>query len=461
MAAGKIFDDDEYIAIYLFWVENGRDRMNSVGWGVAMIRRILCLLVCLLLPGAWGAASGLAVEGELASAAFWSHQAAGDKVLLDAAGVRDLNQWLQQNNRCLCNLRAYPAQVPAERLRAELSEGVPEWGSYYHGGQALSWAEYAQALANRGLDRVQPVTAVRYAVTVQRANLRLLPVAAGWFSSPEDVHYDDLQATAVDPSEALLVLQESSDGAFLFVQMRNYRGWIARDAIAFTDRDTWLQYVDMKDFLVVTANRYEAGGQLYQLGSRMRLKGRNDAGWQVVLPQRDARGRLAAVETVVPVSESVHQGYLAFTRNHLVQSAFRCLGDVYGWGGLEDSVDCSSFVADVYRTVGIELPRDADQQEQAFSQRLQLAGMDSRERLEALLTKAQPGDLLFRDGHVMLYLGQSAGEPYIIHSASSYYEPSDGGWAKVYIRRVVVSGVYFLNRRGMTNLDVLTSIGRL
>ena len=158
---------------------------------------------------------------------------------------------------------------------------------------------------------------------------------------------------------------------------------------------------------------------------------------------------------------SLHAGYLPYTRNNVLRSAFKLLGDVYGWGGADDSVDCSALTMDAYRTVGIELPRNASQQEKAALHSVSLKGMDVNERSRALFS-AKPGDILFRRGHVMLYLGRNAaGEPRILHSASSYYDYANGRLQKQYIRQVLVSDLFFLNRAGDTNLSVLTSIGSL
>ena len=80
------------------------------------------------------------------------------------------------------------------------------------------------------------------------------------------------------------------------------------------------------------------------------------------------------------------------------------------------------------------------------------------EQRRARLGEMPPGTLLFRPGHVMLYLGMDrAGEPLVIHDISSYYE--DG--TKRYIRRVVVSHLNFLNARGTAALDTLTHIGQV
>ena len=67
-----------------------------------------------------------------------------------------------------------------------------------------------------------------------------------------------------------------------------------------------------------------------------------------------------------------------------------------------------------------------------------------------------PGALLFRPGHVMLYLGRDMGDtPLVIHDISSYYEDGE----KKYIRQVVVSTLAFQNESGTAAIDTLTAIG--
>ena len=87
---------------------------------------------------------------------------------------------------------------------------------------------------------------VRYGVATRRGNLRLTPVP------PDGSHYDEQQATAVDPCEPLLVYEDSDDGRFSHVVMRNYEGWLSKRAFALTNRATWMQFAAPKDFAVVT-----------------------------------------------------------------------------------------------------------------------------------------------------------------------------------------------------------------
>lgn len=443
---------------------------------------------------------------------FWC-DAAGDRLLGTAEDVARLNEELHANQPSLVSLAELPRAVSRRQLRRWMEEAAPEREDWYAPTEPLSDEAYQATVENCAADKLPLRNPLRYGVTVRRADLRGLPTEEAWLDAPDDVHYDILQATAVDPAEPLAVWSESADGKFLFVSMRYYRGWLARGAVALTTRETWLAYVQPKDFLVVTQNRYEApeeaGGQVYQLGSRIPLVQQGGA-HLARLPQRAADGSLQEILVPLPYSEraslaledaggmeaaALHRGSLPYTANNLRRAAFACLGDVYGWGGQDESVDCSSFVADIYRTVGIELPRDADEQEEAFLRASAHLGdaqnaahgargngsasgvrrrgtenaapsifftplddLAPEERTEALLA-APPASLLFRPGHVMLTLGSVDGKTYVIHSLSGCWEKTQEGLKRCRIRRVLVSDAYFLTSTEGRNLDDCTGVG--
>lgn len=107
----------------------------------------------------------------------------------------------------------------------------------------------------------------------------------------------------------------------------------------------------------------------------------------------------------------------------IVETAARWMGSPYLWGGTTPAgVDCSGLAQAVYRTHGIELPRDSDQQA--------LAGEHVEPGGE--FENLKPGDLLFfaetpeRISHVTI----STGGPGIIHSSLG-----NGG-----VRRNVLTG---------------------
>ena len=126
-------------------------------------------------------------------------------------------------------------------------------------------------------------------------------------------------------------------------------------------------------------------------------------------------------------------------------------------------MDCSSFAADIYRTVGIELPRDADGQEAVMSPQWHFEGKSGPERY-AILQAVPPGSLLFLPGHVMMYLGMDDdGAPLVIHALSRRlsFSPEGQFLSGEPVRRVVVSGLSLPCASGHTFFEELTSAGTM
>lgn len=420
---------------------------------------LLCAVIAL-----WAVpvkAAGIETDAQRNGPAFWQALTPdGDALVLSAARVEAYNRAIAAASPSVYDLTAYPSAVAAEQLRRWLETEVLE-DALYRAGRALQGAEKQALLAERNLEGIAARVPVRRGVTVRRANLRTLPTAQGLFSAPGDAVFDVLQETAVDPSEAALVLHESASGAFYFVQTRNYRGWVAAADIALAAPEAWLRYAAPRRFLVVTAPRFSltASGErlLYQMGAKLPLAAGGEA-YEAVVPARGADGGL--VERVVRLPRddaALHEGFLPYTRNQILRQSFRFLGEPYGWGGLSDSVDCSSFVADVYRTAGVELPRNADEQEATAGAGLPLTGLPEAQKREALRA-LRPGDALFFDGHTMLYLGEADGAPYIIHALGSHTRHfADGGREKVRTMRVVVSDLSLRRYSGVSFLGALSS----
>ncbi|MEJ5258375.1 MAG: SH3 domain-containing C40 family peptidase [Fervidobacterium sp.] len=76
----------------------------------------------------------------------------------------------------------------------------------------------------------------------------------------------------------------------------------------------------------------------------------------------------------------------------VVEISLQFLGIPYLWGGTSSyGFDCSGFVNRLYDVLGIDIPRDANQQEEY---------LESAE-------SPKSGDLLFMKGHVMLYMSEN------------------------------------------------------
>ena len=408
---------------------------------------------------------------ERGTVTYWLDRSlCGEELLLTEEERLRLNRSMREKSQSLADLSEFPEELSRDELQEMILAAQQDFrfsetpGEHYDGnGFPIGQEDYGGAKRNCNLTALAKKNPVGYALTCQRVNLRLLPTKKNYFDHKDFRHYDDLQGTALDPAEPLLLLHRSLDGEYAFVRARHYAGWVDFGALALAERSSWATYVHPEEFLVVTENQKEIflGRErlLFQMGSILPLcSEKKEGAWRVRIPGRNG-GCLRELEMELPKDETLHRGWLPCTGNQFLRQAFKFLGDGYGWGGMEDSVDCSAFVGDVYRSMGLEIPRDADQQELAMPELSNLVGLSTAERY-ACLEKTPPGALLFLPGHVMLCLGaDGSGTPFAIHAASSYYTFSHGMGEKHYVRRVLVSDLRLRNRRGVEFINGLTGIG--
>ena len=377
---------------------------------------------------------------------YWINKnSEGDEIILNAQQISALNAQIRNKDDYAADLYNYPQKISAATLKEKMHKLIVD--------AKVNIDDYSQSAANMNFDAVINDITVLYAVTLERVNLRLLPEGLTGDA------YDKLQGTALDPAEPLAVLWESADGQYVFVQSRNYFGWVEKIKLGFMTRDLWRTYIKPDNFIVVTANKkfVTVGDKkiLFQMGAVIPLSKTIEDGkfWTARIPVTEG-GKFKQAIVKIAKDDTVHRNFLPCTTNNFIRQSFKFLGDVYGWGGLDNSVDCSSFTSDIYRSMGIEIPRDADRQKYAMPSIGNISVYRRNGRLE-LLRKCPAGALLLKPGHVMMFLGNDDnGTPIIIHAASSYYS----GGKKIYIRKVVVSDLSYKNYLGDETLDVLTGV---
>jgi cell wall-associated NlpC family hydrolase len=121
-------------------------------------------------------------------------------------------------------------------------------------------------------------------------------------------------------------------------------------------------------------------------------------------------------------------------------------------------------VADVYRSMGVQMPRDTGRQ--AVSPALTHQIFTSKDRHDVRMRAVnalQVGDLVYIPGHVMMVIGQRQGEPYVIHDTTSIsYRDDSGATRDVKLNAVSVTPLLPLMLDGKHSyVDSMTSIVRV
>lgn len=393
------------------------------------------------------------VSEDMLYPSFWLNNLKDqNELLMTPAEINRYNRKGFRECEVLKDLRAHPSLVNGEKLRKQIEKlSARPTKKRYLDGQEIS-EDYYQALeAQLNLGKISNLTVVKFGITVKRTEMRAFPTSDRVFSEPADFETDMFIETALYPIEPLAILHQSSDGKWLFAQSYNYLAWVAADSVAFTDRKTLFNYLDAQDFLVVTGKglltgfnpvRPEISELQFDMGAKiplamreeipMDIDGQHPAGNYVVrLPVRGKQGELEFKLGLIARSEDARVGYLPMTRKNIITQAFKFLGQRYGWGGMFNTRDCSAFIMDNYRSMGILLPRNAGEQGKmapGITHTL-TKEMTLEERIQ-IFDSLPPGTPIYMGGHAMLYLGKFQQDYYIIHDFAGFRVPDAEGKLK-------------------------------
>ncbi|MAA94332.1 MAG: glycoside hydrolase [Rheinheimera sp.] len=374
------------------------------------------------------------------TADYWLTKVAdANRLLLTQSEISARNKNTFASQPEMTELASLPASLNAAALNAIIRQASasPAQPRFYADGTAVSAEQWRAYQHNLNTDSVQPDNPVRFALVVKRTDLRSLPTADRVHNETMALDLDRFQETALFPGEAVGVLHQSQDKNWLLVQNYHYTGWVQARDIALGTRQQVLDYGTLQPFLVVTGARVftsftpenpAISQLLLDMGIRLPLLSTAETGHNVhgqnphashivQLPVRNLDGSLSFTPALIARQQDVSVGYLPYTTANILQQAFKFLGDRYGWGHDYDSRDCTGFIIEIYRSFGLLMPRNSGQQgEGSYGQNIRFSSQSSHADKLAAIDNAQVGDLIYRPGHVMLYLGDDNGEPFVIHS---------------------------------------------
>lgn len=345
-------------------------------------------------------------------------------------------------------------------------------------------ADYDRYRGALALDRIPGTVAPKFGLMLARSNMRSWPTRDFVIRSADTRDLDRFQENALFPGEQVVVLHESADGLWYFVRSYNYHAWIRKIRIVTGDRAAILDYVRSEPFLVVTGSKVttnfnpvdESTSELQlDMGVRLPLvvpdelpehvDGQNPAASHAVrLPVKDENGELAFKSVLIGRGQDVREGFLPYTRENIIRQAFKFLGERYGWGHSYNARDCTGLVLDIYKTMGIHLPRNSSQQGNSpIGDNVRFGDGDGRQERLAALDEVLPGDLMYAPGHVMIFLGFDGEEPFVIHhmSGSGWVdetgEPIDGVMNSVAVTPLLTTEV----SPGLTYFEEMYAIKKI
>ncbi|WP_396615225.1 SH3 domain-containing protein [Lysobacter soli] len=427
------------------------------------------------------------VEQAQLDPSWWvARQGQPDRVILDAQAIAAQNAKLMQLDDSMFDLDALPASLERARVAAWI-EGLskrPTRTLYDERGRPIANADLDAIVDNVNLAAIPASQPTRFGLVVHRADLRTFPTRTRVFSSNDDHDIDRFQESGLFPGDPVAIVHESRDAQWLFVVNTRYAAWIEKRLVAEGHRDEVLAYGKRSPFRIVTGARAttvytpeEPGVSELQLDMGVRVpviadwpvgkavNGQHGYTSHVIeLPVRNDDGTLRFAPALLPRREPTADAPLALTPRDLIQQGFKFLGERYGWGHSYNARDCSGFVSEIYRSMGVQLPRNTSDQAVSLAlNRIAFNEKDSHAKRMAIVRELQVGDLVYIPGHVMMVIGNLDGEPYVIHDTTGLsFAGPDGQTVRAKTNGVTVSPLTPLLFNGkQTFVDRITNIQRI
>ena len=385
------------------------------------------------------------------SANYWVEQTENaDQVLKNQKEITEFNDGIFATDQHMVDLVLFPDQLSGRKVRESIQAiSKPNKSDLYNAsGEILTPAGYAKYTSKLGLENIPEAVEIQFALVVNRSDMRAYPSDDRYYKAPDKQNLDRFQENGLFPGDALAVLHVSTDGEWSFVQSYNYAAWVRTENIAIGDRQTIFEYKDASPFLIVTGDKIRTSynpqvptlSELQlDMGIRIPLAERSSVdnnlygqnpytSHAVLLPVRDHAGQLEIKPALIARNKDVNLGYIPYTRENITRQAFKFLGERYGWGHSYNARDCTGFVMEVYKTFGIQMPRNTGQQGSgSFGKNTRFTPDSTEEEKIQALKQMDIGDLIYVPGHVLMFIGSVDGQPYVIHDVSVFRYTDENG----------------------------------
>lgn len=450
---------------------------------------ITLLFVALLFPSILRAEvfdpkiSGLSTEKQ--SIHYWLEKAASPTFatrLLSVNQIEKINQKLRETEPTYTNIKLLALQMDADQIKSRINRlsSRPTRLLYHQNGDVFSDKTIDHLLNNLNLAALKGNHALQFGLITKRTALRTFPTSLRAFKQPGEFDIDRFQESALFPGTPVAILQKSADQQWLFIVSEWYSAWVKSEDVALGNQAEVLAFAESKPRVIITdadartaftPERPEVSNLSLDMGISLpwlknwpiakAVNGQGSLGSTVIsLPIRNEHGRLEVIPALLPNKYNFQEQYLSISDMDLLLQSNQFLGERYGWGHDYGTRDCSGFVSEVYRSMGLLLPRNTSDQERSLAyDREPFEATLSREQRIEKINRVRIGDLIYIPGHVMMVIGHDDYGPWVIHDSHGTGFIQNGHFYAVPTNGVAITPLLSMAfSADKTYVDAITSV---
>ncbi|MGZ6236557.1 MAG: NlpC/P60 family N-terminal domain-containing protein [Syntrophales bacterium] len=350
---------------------------------------------------------------------FYIDKAVADRGLLNAADQRKMDA--NYDSMFFSPWHRLKAYYPKETVEAGLKKyrDNPGYGENRR-KHDMSWIR--DLAANAHLENYP--NACFAAITIDNSDLRVLPTHKPRFyeaNTDRGYPFDSLQESSVAANTPVFISHMTKDKAWVLAETPYAVGWISARNVARVDAN-FVKAWETGQYAVIIKDKipiYDEGGRFLfkvPLGSVFPELGEDAKNIKLLVAVTDQGGNAFMKSTVVSKDAAAAKP-LRLTTFNIAKMANELINESYGWGGLYQNRDCSAMVKDLFAPFGLWLPRHSADQAKDGGTFIDLQRLSPQEKEAMILKQGIPYlTLIWRRGHIMLYIGSYEGRVLVFHN---------------------------------------------
>ncbi|MCT7911171.1 SH3 domain-containing protein [Arcobacter lacus] len=289
---------------------------------------------------------------------------------------------------------------------------------YLENHQLATKEWFDKQIQNSNFDEYNVVP--KKAITLKNTNVRVLPTNSPMFYNPllpgEGFPFDYNQNSLIKINTPIIISHLSKDKAWAYIESSSVGGWVEIDNIAFVDENFIKQFKNSNYFVSVKEKfpMYDSIFREYIKVGTIFPKEKDN----YLIAKKDDNAN-AIISHIQLNSNEIEAMPITYNTENRVKILNELLNEPYGWGGLLNNRDCSSFTQDFFTPFGSYLQRNSKAQT-ANGKYIDISKLTLDEKKEFIKKEAVPfSTLVYLKGHIMLYVGIKNDEPMVAHNVWS------------------------------------------
>ena len=323
--------------------------------------------------------------------------------------------------------------IPWNSSKVSYSKLEAMWGHSYkykkiylenHKLAAPEW--FDKQIENSNFDEYN--TNPKKAITLKNTNVRVLPTNSVMFYDPtkpgEGFPFDYNQNSLIKLNTPIMVSHLSKDRAWAYIESSTVGVWIEIGNLAFVS-DRFINEFKTSDYYVSVKEKFPIYDPIFREYVKVAtiFPRKNN---KFIIAKND--GNQNALISFIDLQEDEIEAMpLAFNTNNRIKLINQLLDEPYGWGGLLNNRDCSSFTQDFFAPFGKYLHRNSKAQI-SNGKFLDMSKLSIAEKKAFMKENGVPfSTLVYLKGHIMLYIGVKDNEPLVVHNMWSVRLKDESG----------------------------------